>query len=70
MLGQHPLVAISRESKERRDPHQRHATKMFIHNVFRETDEAIIVQFIREHPFAADHLAILTTRDHDDAGAA
>ena len=26
---------------------------MFIHNVFRETDEARIVEFIRQHPFAA-----------------
>ena len=26
---------------------------MFIHSVFRETDEAKIVEFIREHPFAA-----------------
>jgi len=26
---------------------------MFIYSVFRETDEAKIVEFIREHPFAA-----------------
>ena len=59
MLGQHPLVATSRGSNERKDPSQGDTTKMFIHNLFRETDEARIVDFIREHPFAADHLNVI-----------
>jgi len=40
------LVATSRGSNERKDPSQGDATKMFIHNLFRETDEARIVDFV------------------------
>ena len=53
MLERRPLVATLHGSNERKDLSQSDATNMFIHSVFQETDEAKIVEFIRQHPFAA-----------------